>query len=71
MPKRSVYFSDSLDEEMKRHPELPIASICQDAVRDAIRSTEKGRREQQESPIVQARRLISQVDRLLTTATKT
>jgi hypothetical protein len=59
MPKRTVYFSDDLDIEMRKRPDLPIATICQDAVREALKAGN-------EEPEVEARRLIRHADRLLT-----
>lgn len=68
MPKRNVYFPDDLDKAMRERPDLPIATICQDAVREALgKSTEE---DAEVDPVVEARRLVRRADRLLTQAVK-
>ena len=63
MPKRSVYIPDDLDTELRKRPDLPIATICQDALREAIETSEG-------DPLVQARRHVRRADKLLTQAVK-
>lgn len=64
MPKRSVYFPDDLDKEMESNPDLPVSSICQDAVREALKGKD-------ENPLAKARRLMRQAERIVADYLKT
>lgn len=80
MGKRSVYFDAEMEEEMSKYPDLPLSLICQNAVREAMRSGNTSsskvyavgsrRRKRADDPVDEAHRLIRQADRLLASRSK-